>query len=326
MLTPKQNVENMYFHKKIDRMPGPGEGEYCIYPVSGFLERPANNKGGLDWFGCNWEYIEGSDAPAPDVHNHVLEEISDWKEVVKFPDLDAWDWEHAKQVDRVEEIDRENNLVNMAVCNGMFERLHVLMGFEDALCALVAETEEVEAFFDAMVNYKIKLIEKLKIHYNPDVITFHDDWGTQKALFFSPVLWRRLIKPRMKKIVDFAHQCGIGFIMHSCGKLDEIMEDICEIGIDTLQCMDINDLENALKIAGGRMSIQASVHTQDFEAKDESGSLTEKIVRETVSKEFMTLGATGRYFPFLFITPDSKWYEKVVLDEFLKCRDKLAAE
>jgi len=323
LLSLKENIRNMYCHGKIDRMPASGEGEYAVYPVNGFLERPANNEGGLDWFGCNWEYSEPSGAPAPDVRNHLLKDICDWKDAVKFPDLDAWDWEKAKEADNIARIDRKNNLVNVIVCNGIFERLHVLMGFEDALCALLDETEEVGKFFDAMADYKINLIRKLKEHYNPDMITFHDDWGTQKALFFSPELWRMLIKPRMKKIIDFAHSCNIGFIMHSCGKLDEIIMDICEIGVDTLQCMDINNLALALEKTGGKMSVQASVHTQDFEARDEAGSLTPEIVRETVRKEFMKLGASGRYFPFL--PPVFKWYEEVVLEEYLKCRDLLCS-
>lgn len=225
------------------------------------------------------------------------------------------------KTDRVEEMDRENHLINLIVCNGLFERLHVLMGFEEALCALLIDTDEVERFFDAMTAYKIKLIEKLHIYYNPDVITFHDDWGTQRDLFFAPELWRRLIKPRMKKIVDFTHSCGIGFIQHSCGKLDSIIEDICEIGVDTLQCMDINDIRAALDKREGKMTIQASVHTQDFEARSQAGILTPEDVRKTVHDEFMNWGSSGRYFPF--ILPPSVWYEEIVLEEYMKCREGL---
>lgn len=320
-MTAKENLRRLYFHQQIDHMPAPGEGEQGVYPVNGFLERPANNQGGLDWFGCNWEYSEVSGAPAPDVHHHLLEDICDWETVVKFPDLDAWDWEQAVKTDRVEEMDRENHLINLIVCNGLFERLHVLMGFEEALCALLIDTDEVERFFDAMTAYKIKLIEKLHIYYNPDVITFHDDWGTQRDLFFAPELWRRLIKPRMKKIVDFTHSCGIGFIQHSCGKLDSIIEDICEIGVDTLQCMDINDIRAALDKTEGKMTIQASVHTQDFEARSQAGILTPEDVRKTVHDEFMNWGSSGRYFPF--ILPPSVWYEEIVLEEYMKCREAL---
>lgn len=320
-MTPKENLYNMYFHKKIEVMPAPAQGESGIYPTSGFWERPPFNRGGTDWFGCRWEDCPGADAPAPDVRSHVLDDICDWKEKVKFPDLDAWDWENAVKTDKVTAVDRENTLLNVIVCTGLFERLHVLMGFEDALCALITDPEETEAYFERMTEYKIELIGKLKQYYNPDVITFHDDWGTQRAMFFSPDLWRKMLKPRMKRIVDYAHSCGIGFIMHSCGKIDEIIPDICEIGVDTLQCMDINNIEEALRICGDNMSIQASVHTQDFESRDSAGILTPEAVREITRREFMEWGASGRYFPFLL--PPSKWYEEIVWQEYESCRETL---
>lgn len=320
-MTAKENLLNLYLHRDIEIMPAPGEGESGIYPTSGFWERPPYNQGGVDWFGCRWEFCDTAGAPAPDVSCHVLEDICDWREQVEFPDLEAWDWEKARETDHVEDVDREHTLLNVIVCTGLFERLHVLMGFENALCALLTDTEEVEAFFDKMTDYKIQLIGKLKEHYKPDVITFHDDWGTQRALFFAPELWRRLIKPRMERIIGYAHSCGIGFIMHSCGKIDDIIGDICEIGADTLQCMDINDITGALRLTEGRMSIQASVHTQDFEARDKAGILTPEEVRETVHREFMEWGASGRYFPF--ILPPSNWYEEIVLDEYMKCREAL---
>ena len=69
------------------------------------------------------------------------------------------------------------------------------------------------------------------------------------------------------------------------------------------------------------MCYQVSVHSQLFESMDKSGQLTEEIVREMVHKEFMEWGATGKYDPLVF--PPQNWYEKVVMDEFLKCREEL---
>ncbi|NTU89566.1 MAG: hypothetical protein HGA54_06645, partial [Actinobacteria bacterium] len=181
--------------------------------------------------------------------------------------------------------------------------------------------EEVAAFFDELTDFKIKLIGKLAQYYKPDTITYHDDWGMQKALFFAPEIWRTLIKPRTKRIVDAAHEHGILFIMHSCGKLDEIIPEIAEIGVDTLQCMDINDIGKALETTKGSMSIQASVHTQDFKALDSSNLLTPEFVHGTVHKEFMEWGATGRYMPFIF--NPSVWYEEIIMEEYESCRQAL---
>ena len=65
-------------------------------------------------------------------------------ELVKFPDLDAWDWSKVEEIDHISEIDRENKVFEIMFVNGPFERLHMLMGFENALCALLTDPEEVE--------------------------------------------------------------------------------------------------------------------------------------------------------------------------------------
>lgn len=318
----KDNLLAFYRHETMEIMPLTGEGEALVYPVNGFEERPPHDQGGVDWFGCAWEYMEAAGAPAPDCSAHVLEDICDWRDVVRFPDLDAWDWETAVERDGIAAFDRNEAIVDVVVLIGLWERLHVLMGFEEALCALIEEPEEVGAFFDAMVAHKIKLIDKVAEHYRPDAITFHDDWGTQTGPFFSPDTWRKLIKPRQKRIVEAAHDRGIAFIQHSCGKFDEIIPDFPEIGIDVLQCMDINDIGAALEKTGDSMSYLVSVHSQDFCAAEAAGILTPEVVRQTVRGEFMEWGSTGRYAPFIF--PPATWYEEIVLEEYRACREKLA--
>lgn len=322
-MNEKENFLNFYTQTPFDHIPSEGVGEVSVYPVNGFEERPPHDQGGIDWFGCTWVYMEDSASAAPDCRvPRVLDDICDWEEVVKFPDLDAWDWDRAVEQDHINEIDRENNAVNQVVLIGPWERLHVLMGFEDALCAMVEEPEAVGAFMDRMADYKIELIGKLKKYYDPDVIMFHDDWGTQKAPFFAPDIWRELIKPAMKRIIDYTHEQGIIFELHSCGKYDEIIPEIADMGVDTLQCMDINDLPAAIKKTDGKMSFCASVHGQDFVMLDDAGKLDPDYVRETVRNEFDCLCSTGYYMPFLF--PPATWYDKIVYEEFERARDKYA--
>lgn len=314
-------MRNFYWHRPVDKMPLRGDGEASIMPPNGYEERPPFGKGGCDWFGCRWIVEEGQ-SPAPDCREIVLDDICDWREKVAFPDLDAWDWGRAVERDKVADIDRENNIVNAVVFHGLWERLFLLMGFEGALCALVEEPEETAAFFDAMVDFKIKLIGKLAEHYRPDAITFHDDWGTQTGTFFSPQLWRELVKPRQKRIIEATHSHGIAFIQHSCGKIDALIPDIAEIGADTLECMDINDIDAALKATGDRMSYVVNPHVQDFKTADMNGTLTPEHVRAVIHEEFMRFGASGHYTPFM--SSRSGWYGDIIREEFFACRDALA--
>ena len=54
--------------------------------------------------------------------------------------------------------------------SGPFERLHDLMGFEGALCALVTNPEECEAFFSRLCDFKIEQIKRLTEHYDVDMV------------------------------------------------------------------------------------------------------------------------------------------------------------
>lgn len=323
-MNEKERLLAFYWGKKYDKMPLPSVCEGNIYPPSGFHERPPFNGGGRDWFGCKWELMDGASAPAPDVSEHVLSDICNWREEVKFPDLDAWDWERAAEIDKVNEFDRENNVIDLVVTSGLWERMHILMGFENALCSLLEEPEEVEALLDALTEHKIKFIEKIAEYYKIDVITFHDDWGTQTGMFFSPELWRQYIKPRQKRIIDAAHKHGIAFVMHSCGKIDDIIPELPEIGVNCLQLMGgINDIKAAMEKTEGKMSFHVNAHPQDFPNMEQMGILTPEYVRDTVAKEFEEWGATGLYMPFMTWVPRS-WADEIMLEEYLKAREKYA--
>ncbi|MHC4476498.1 MAG: uroporphyrinogen decarboxylase family protein, partial [Planctomycetota bacterium] len=66
-------------------------------------------------------------------------------------------------------------------------------------------------------------------------------WGDvayTKAMFFSPDYWREYFKPTVKAMVELCHEHGLGVIYHGCGNVGEIMEDLIEIGIDSLNPLE----------------------------------------------------------------------------------------
>ena len=67
---------------------------------------------------------------------------------------------------------------------------------------------------------------------HPDIIFFHDDWGSKRSEFLSPDLWRRLIKPPQAEIVEAAHGCGMLFLHHADCFCQPLVQDMVEIGID----------------------------------------------------------------------------------------------
>ena len=321
MISKKENVLKLYRHEMPEFLPIMGEGIINNVPVSGYLERAAGGRDGYDWFGAHWMWKEGEPAPVPGP-DFLLKDIADWREIVKFPDLDQFDWEQAAKKDRILDFNRREALLYQMIHNGIFERLHTLMGFEDALCALLTDPEEVRAFFEAMADYKCRLIDKIAEYYRPDIICYHDDWGTQRSLFFAPDIWRELIKEPTRRIVEHVHSKGILFELHSCGNIQDLIPEIVdELKVDGLNIMKLNDIPRMKRITGTKVVYNVYFDTQKLDVMESAGALTEQAVRQSIREEIMELSEGGCYIPaLLLVRPE--WTE-IIMDEYESCREEL---
>lgn len=318
MLTAIENARKLFEHKMPDYIPKYGDGIINNVPINGFHERPEGGKAGKDWFGVEWTYAPGDMAPMPS-EDYLFEDICDWRDYVVFPDLDNFDWEAAAKKDRIDTFDRENHLLSQMIHNGVFERLHTMMGFENALCALLTDPDECKDFFDACADWKCKLIDKIHQYYKPDIIVYHDDWGSQNGMLFSPDIWSELIKPATKKICEHTKNLGMKFEMHSDGMIKDIIPELVEeVQPDAIQLMAINNISELKKITGDKVVYDVFVDVQTIAAMEASGTLTEKSLRELLHKDFVSLAEGGCYIPsFLTLSETTK---DVIFDEFDKVR------
>ena len=310
-MNEKENLLAFFKHQPHEWMPGE-EAFWQPKPTRGFFERPMCSGAGYDWFGCLWEVSEAEGAMAlgtPSATVHVLEDITEWEDVVKFPDLDAFDWEAAIERDKCATAPRDTHVICETMLEGCWERLNALMGIAESMYSIMEEPEACDALFARIAEHKMKLTDKIVEWYKPEVITYHDDWGMQLGPFMPPDLWREIMKPHTKDIFDHIHSYGLPVIFHCCGKYDQLIPEIAEIGCDVLECQDINDIDAALAATGDKMSYWVSPHAQEYYAKDMTGELTEEYIREQFGSELERWGESGVYAPhFLY---NSAWYDKV---------------
>lgn len=276
-LTPRENALLAYRHQVPEYIPC-FFTDIALIQACPAMERYTGHMVGEDYFGVEWTYEPTIHAPMPTPGKHLFESIEDWREGIKLPDLDAVDWEKQADIDvhtdfqafvagagivpfqdGISIYDTDKLRVCMII-NGPFERMHACMGFENALMALLEDPEECQEYFKAMFDWKIEYIKKIAQYYDMDVINFHDDYGTADRMFMNPELWRELIKPNLKRVVDTCHELGLIYQHHSCGYVEPILGDIAEIGIDaidTLQACNKNlpelkkKLESRLTFCGG---------------------------------------------------------------------------
>ncbi len=211
--------------------------------------------GGIDMFGVEWTYVPVASGSMVAGGNPLLEDANDWEKVITFPDLDTWDWESsAAAMAPYRDYDR---LQACTVLNGLYERLISFMDFENAVVALIDEDQKdaVHALLDRLTVFYDDLLDRYKKHYDFDMISMHDDWGSQRAPFFSSDTCREMILPYLKRVVESAHSRGMFFDLHSCGKIESHVPLMIEAGVDSWTPQDVNDKPLLHEMYGDRILI-----------------------------------------------------------------------
>ena len=299
-LTVRENLIRVLNHQIPEWIPNVRQ-DSCDYLPPEIAERapgdgsPEQRLGGtgFDWFGVHWTFQ--ADIRASMVSHEyppLLTDVTKWKEVVKFPDLDAIDWQTAAERDKGRF--QRDKLCSITLLNGMFERLHSLMGMTEACCALMLEPEAVYAFFEAVADHKIRLMEKIVEHYQVDLIELHDDWGFQNNSFFDHNTWNSLIRPHIERIVACGRKLGIFLRFHSCGKIDNLIPYMVEAGIEHWSsAQTINDLEMIVREFGSRLVITGAM---DLDVLKEPG-ITKEEMKTIVIGQIRKLGGRGSVLP-----------------------------
>lgn len=244
-----------------------------IVPSDCIRERPPFSEGnGYDWHGCYWVFDPLTLGYTPVPGREPVKDITKWREQVKFPDLDVIDWAPAKAA--ADNLDRENKLSYMLWESGPWERLHALIGFENALVSLYTEPEAVLELMEAITQFKLRVVEKIAEYYKPDIVAVFDDLGHQNAAFMSNDMFKKFIQPFDKRVGDALTAKGIIYCHHSCGKIDPLMGDIIDMGPKMILGLfaPYNDAEMVAEKYSDRIVIDGGLNNQmiwDDRATDE---------------------------------------------------------
>ncbi|UCF98343.1 MAG: hypothetical protein JSV89_02125 [Spirochaetaceae bacterium] len=142
----------------------------------------------------------------------------------------------------------------------LFERIHSLRGFENTMVDLLERPKLFNRIADNVEAFGIGVIKNLADRFGNTIhgFTFTDDWGTERGLLIHPEMWRRVFKPRYKSIFSAIHECGWHVWMHSCGKINDIMDDLIDIGVDVinLQQPQVLGIEETGRKFRGRISFE----------------------------------------------------------------------
>ena len=210
----------------------------------------------FDWWGVGFSTAEEG-------YFTSVNPLANSKDLDRFPWPDAHDPQLMDEAAAIIAADAGRHFItcNFGFC--LFERAWALRGLEPFLMETALDPEFAGLLLDRIVEIQLVLIQRY-IELGVDGGYFGDDYGAQKNLLFSPKSWRELIKPRLARLFAPFKQAGLPVIMHSDGQIAQIAPDLVEIGLNMLNPVQPEVIDQAwLKATfGDELAYYGGVSTQ----------------------------------------------------------------
>jgi uroporphyrinogen decarboxylase len=154
------------------------------------------------------------------------------------------------------------------------EHLTWLMGYESLCFSLYDQRDLVEAISARLTEiYRVSLRRMLEFE-RVEIVWGSDDMGFRTGTLISPDDMRRFVLPGHKLMAEMSHEAGRPYLLHSCGNLTEIMEDLIEdVGIDARHSFEdvIEPVVEAYDRYGERISILGGMDVDFLSRAGEDG-------------------------------------------------------
>lgn len=159
------------------------------------------------------------------------------------------------------------------------EHLSWLLGYE-TLCLLLADDRALlRAVRDRLIQLHEAICRVFLSFRRVRVVWVSDDMGYRGGTLLAPDDMRELVLPGHRRLAEIAHRAGRPYVLHSCGNLSAIMEDLIrDVGIDAKHSFEdtIESVIDAKARYGDRIAILGGIDV-DFLCRAD-----EKQVRERV--------------------------------------------
>jgi len=289
-ITEKENLLLIIDGKIPEWLPNYGNAVASGGPVLTGRKRIGESANMVDVFGVEFHTTVDGPIPTNTIdQSFLLEDVTKWRGIMPKLDLDAYDWAGDAQA-ALSRIDRNEKLTGY-MFGGMWEEMHYMMGFENALISLVEEPEATVEFLNAMADFWIDVMQRFCKYFKPDIITTMEHIATHQGLLMSPETYRRIIKPVHMRVYDAIREMGAIPQMHVDGYIEDVMEDYADLGVRMILPFQVFNDINKYK----EMYNIVAVGGWDAFGPGNLPDSTEEDTRASVRLAMDTYGPGGRY-------------------------------
>jgi len=192
------------------------------------------------WLGMGYDCVPmeiGLNCPLPPRHAGITEGSEAYVVIQSMQDYEKYPWpDDSNPIDFshfevVAKLLPEGAKIVGGVCAGPYEWVSRMMGTIGLSYALADDPELVRLVFERIGRLHHSAVRQLATMDFIGALRQGDDLGFKTSTFLSPNQLRQHVFPIYRKMVAEAHNAGKPFILHSCGNLADVYEDLiaCEI-------------------------------------------------------------------------------------------------
>jgi len=196
------------------------------------------------------------------------------------------------------------------VGNGVFEIIQDFVPLKELAFLQYDYPEVYEALWDKVGEAMVRIWQIFLDRYKESfaVCRFGDDLGFSTSTLINPNDIRKFIIPQYKRVVDLVHQNKKPFLLHSCGSIFSVMDDIIDLaGIDAKHSNEdniapfsrwVNDYGDKIGNFGG-----IEMNVLHLNTPAEIGEYVMNVLQETAGKPGIAIGSGNQIGDF--ILPES---------------------
>lgn len=179
-----------------------------------------------------------ADITRPECHQHLEAEVASWHEKGYFV---------------------------TGFAGHIYENAWQLIGLDKCLESMITNPALVDCLFEAITELNCFRARRFA-EAGVDMLQTGDDVGMQTGMMMHPDLWRKFLKPHLKRVIDAARSVrpDLPVWYHSDGNIMTIIPDLIEVGVTVLnpvqpECMDVVEIKHRF---GNQLAFWGTIGTQ----------------------------------------------------------------
>lgn len=253
---------------------------------------------------CGQDYVKAGLNVELTFHRNAVEDTAQLKRtggrefqnshtgpIMSWADFERYPWPDVRAPHLAADLEwfQENLPDDMCIVGGLTghfcEEVTWLMGYETFCYALFEQPDLVCAIADRLREFYVAQVKRYLEYDRVKLIWASDDMGFKTGLLFDRDNMRRLVLDSHKALAELAHEAGRLYLLHSCGKLAEIIDELIhDVRIDGKHSFEdtIEDVREVKHTYGQEIALIGGIDV-DFLCRSTERAIRAR-TRDTIDK------------------------------------------